>query len=187
MGGCALARSHACLLPAHGSQAGQADRGGGHRTQARHDHLAHADERRGLHLATAGAACPQVSQDRAQSGLAARARQASAAYDYNIPEKRAAERVRVEKAEEAYADFTARWRTKPRARSRYASTCFKGLFYNIRAGRLAGAAEVEDDIMPVSPKIEILRYELRSLIDPDPFRPPYWAAICSSASTTSLR
>ena len=41
-----------------------------------------------------------------------------AAYDDNIPARRAAERVHVEKAEEAYADFTARWRTKASTRSR---------------------------------------------------------------------
>ena len=40
-----------------------------------------------------------------------------AAYDDNIPARRAAERVHVEKSEEAYADFTARWRTKAPTRS----------------------------------------------------------------------
>lgn len=40
-----------------------------------------------------------------------------AAYDYNIPEKRAGEFVRVKKAKEMYADFTFRWRTKPFLRS----------------------------------------------------------------------
>lgn len=53
-----------------------------------------------------------------KAGLPPEHAKRGAAYDYNIPEKRAAERVRVEKAEKAYADFTARWRSKPRARSR---------------------------------------------------------------------
>jgi transposase len=53
-----------------------------------------------------------------KAGLPSEHARRGAAYDYNIPEKRDAERVRVEKAEEAYADFTARWRTRPRARSR---------------------------------------------------------------------
>ena len=38
------------------------------------------------------------------------------AYDYNIPAKRAEERVRVECAEQEYAKFASRWRTKPRSR-----------------------------------------------------------------------
>lgn len=38
------------------------------------------------------------------------------AYDYNIPEKRAEERGRVEKAEREYATFASGWRAKPRAR-----------------------------------------------------------------------
>ncbi len=38
-----------------------------------------------------------------------------AAYNYNIPEKRAAERAPVEAAERTYADFTSRWRTRPAA------------------------------------------------------------------------
>lgn len=37
-----------------------------------------------------------------------------AAYDYNIPERRAEERSVVEKAEATYADFTSRWQTRPR-------------------------------------------------------------------------
>lgn len=41
-----------------------------------------------------------------------------AAYDYNIPEKRAAERTHVERAEQAYADLTSRWRAKPPAKRR---------------------------------------------------------------------
>ena len=53
-----------------------------------------------------------------KAGLPTEHAKRGAAYDYNIPEKRAAERVRVEKAEEVYADFTARWRTKPPVKSR---------------------------------------------------------------------
>lgn len=53
-----------------------------------------------------------------KAGLPPERAKRRAAYDYHILEKRAAERVRVEQPEEAYADFTARWRTKPRARSR---------------------------------------------------------------------
>jgi hypothetical protein len=37
-----------------------------------------------------------------------------AAYDYNLPARRAQERSVAEKAEAAYADFTSRWRTRPR-------------------------------------------------------------------------
>jgi len=53
-----------------------------------------------------------------KAGLPPEYAKRGAAYDHNIPEKRAAERVRVEKAGETYAYFTARWRTKPRAKSR---------------------------------------------------------------------
>jgi transposase len=52
-----------------------------------------------------------------KAGLPPEHSKRGAAYDYNTPEKRAAERVRVEGAEEAYADFTSRWRTKPRNRA----------------------------------------------------------------------
>lgn len=41
------------------------------------------------------------------------------AYDYNIPEKRAEERNRVEAAEQNYANFASRWRTKPRTKKKY--------------------------------------------------------------------
>lgn len=53
-----------------------------------------------------------------KAGLPTQNARRGAAYDYNIPERRAAERARVEKAEEAYADFTARWRTKAPIKSR---------------------------------------------------------------------
>src|SRR5690606_19063369 len=36
------------------------------------------------------------------------------AYDYNIPEKRAAERAQCEEAEHDYARFTSGWRSKGR-------------------------------------------------------------------------
>ncbi|WP_437344182.1 IS110 family transposase [Mesorhizobium marinum] len=39
------------------------------------------------------------------------------AYDYNIPEKRAAERERSERAERDYARFTSRWRDRPKGRA----------------------------------------------------------------------
>lgn len=52
-----------------------------------------------------------------KAGLPSEHAKRGAAYDYNIPEKRAAERVRVEQAENAYADFNSRWRSKPRNRS----------------------------------------------------------------------
>lgn len=51
-----------------------------------------------------------------KAGLPPEHSKRGAAYDYNIPEKRAAERVRVEEAEEEYAGFTSRWRAKPRKR-----------------------------------------------------------------------
>lgn len=53
-----------------------------------------------------------------KAGLPKEHARRGAAYDDNIPARRAAERVHVEKAEEAYADFTARWRTKASTRSR---------------------------------------------------------------------
>lgn len=53
-----------------------------------------------------------------KAGLPKENARRGAAYDYNIPARRAAERVHVEKAEEAYADFTARWRAKVSTRSR---------------------------------------------------------------------
>ena len=51
-----------------------------------------------------------------KAGLPTEHAKRGAAYEYNFPEKRAAERVRVEKAEQAYADFTVRWRTRPPAK-----------------------------------------------------------------------
>ena len=51
-----------------------------------------------------------------KAGLPTEHSKRGAAYDYNIPEKWAAERVRVEEAEEEYAGFTSRWRAKPRKR-----------------------------------------------------------------------
>ncbi len=52
-----------------------------------------------------------------KAGLPAEHSKRGSASDYNIPERRAAERVRVERAEGAYADLTSRWRTKPRTGS----------------------------------------------------------------------
>jgi len=49
-------------------------------------------------------------------GLPTKHARRGAAYDYNIPAKRAEERTRVEKAEAAYTDLTSRWRTRPKAR-----------------------------------------------------------------------
>ena len=43
--------------------------------------------------------------------------QRGSAFDYNIPEKRAAERALVEKAESEYARFTCRWRTSRRKKT----------------------------------------------------------------------
>lgn len=51
-----------------------------------------------------------------RAGLPADHAKRGAAYDYNIPEKRAEERSRVEKAEAAYTDFTAGWRTRVKSR-----------------------------------------------------------------------
>jgi transposase len=48
-----------------------------------------------------------------KAGLPTAHAKRGAAYDYNIPTKRAAERARVESAEQAYAGLTARWRAKP--------------------------------------------------------------------------
>ncbi|MEQ9641416.1 MAG: IS110 family transposase [Alphaproteobacteria bacterium] len=44
------------------------------------------------------------------------------AYDYNIPERRAAERARTEEAERDYARFTSRWRATPGRASKQAAT-----------------------------------------------------------------
>jgi transposase len=53
-----------------------------------------------------------------KAGQPAQHAKRGAAYDYNIPEKRAAERTHVERAEQAYADLTSRWRAKPPAKRR---------------------------------------------------------------------
>ncbi len=42
------------------------------------------------------------------------------AYDYNIPERRAAEREQVEQAEQDYARFTSRWRRRHRGEAKTA-------------------------------------------------------------------
>lgn len=47
-----------------------------------------------------------------RAGLPTEHAKRGAAYDYNIPEKRASERIRCEEAEHDYARFTSRWRTK---------------------------------------------------------------------------
>jgi transposase len=47
-----------------------------------------------------------------RAGLPTEHAKRGTAYDYNIPEKRASERVRCEEAESNYARFTSRWRTK---------------------------------------------------------------------------
>ncbi len=47
-----------------------------------------------------------------RAGLPTEHAKRGTAYDYNIPEKRASERVRCEEAERNYARFTSRWRTK---------------------------------------------------------------------------
>lgn len=48
-----------------------------------------------------------------KAGLPAEHAKRGAAYDYNIPEKRAAERAPVEAAEMAYTNLTSKWRTRP--------------------------------------------------------------------------
>ena len=58
-----------------------------------------------------------------KAGLPTQNAKRGAAYDYNILEKRAAELARVEKAEEAFADLTARWRTKAPTKSRVRNKC----------------------------------------------------------------
>jgi transposase len=52
-----------------------------------------------------------------RAGLPAEHARRGAAYDYNIPEKRAAERRHNEAAEADYAAFTSNWRTRPKSRS----------------------------------------------------------------------
>lgn len=51
-----------------------------------------------------------------RAGLPTKHARRGAAYDYNIPAKRAEERSRVEKAEAAYTNLTSRWRTRPKGR-----------------------------------------------------------------------
>lgn len=48
-----------------------------------------------------------------KAGLPAEHSKRGAAYDYNIKEKRVAERIRTEDAERDYVRFTARWRSRP--------------------------------------------------------------------------
>jgi hypothetical protein len=48
-----------------------------------------------------------------RAGLPTEHSKRGAAYDYNIPEKRTAERERTEQAEKDYARFTSRWQTRP--------------------------------------------------------------------------
>ncbi len=55
-----------------------------------------------------------------RAGLPTEHSKRGAAYDYDIPEERAAERERTEEAEKDYARFTSRWRTRPRRRARAA-------------------------------------------------------------------
>ena len=52
-----------------------------------------------------------------RAGYPAEHAKRGAAYDYNIPEKRAEERSRVEVAERDYERFTARWKAQPRRKS----------------------------------------------------------------------
>jgi len=52
-----------------------------------------------------------------RAGLPAKHARRGAAYDYNIPAKRAEERSRVEKAEAAYTKLTSRWRTRPKSKN----------------------------------------------------------------------
>lgn len=49
-----------------------------------------------------------------KAGLPAEHSKRGGAYDYNIPEKRAAERKQAEDAERHYARFTSRWRSRPK-------------------------------------------------------------------------
>lgn len=49
-----------------------------------------------------------------KAGLPAEHSKRGSAYDYNIPEKRAAERKQAEDAERHYARFTSRWRSRPK-------------------------------------------------------------------------
>lgn len=55
-----------------------------------------------------------------KAGLPAEHSKRGTAYDYNIPEKRAAERRRAEVAEQDYARLTSRWRNKPGKRRQMA-------------------------------------------------------------------
>lgn len=52
-----------------------------------------------------------------KAGLPAEHAKRGIAYDYNIPEKRAAERQRNEQAERDYSRFTSRWRNRPNGRA----------------------------------------------------------------------
>jgi transposase len=52
-----------------------------------------------------------------RAGLPANHAKRGAAYDYNIPSKRAAERRRVEVAEEDYAEFSTNWRPRLKSKS----------------------------------------------------------------------
>ncbi|WP_246368439.1 IS110 family transposase [Aurantimonas endophytica] len=56
-----------------------------------------------------------------RAGLPSEHARRGSAYDYNIPEKRAAERARTEEAERDYARYTSRWRAKPPTRTMIAT------------------------------------------------------------------
>ncbi|WP_246476372.1 IS110 family transposase [Roseibium litorale] len=53
-----------------------------------------------------------------KAGMPAEHAKRGDAYDYNIPERRAAERAQVEQAEQDYARFISRWRSRPRGEAR---------------------------------------------------------------------
>jgi transposase len=59
-----------------------------------------------------------------KAGALANRAQRGAAYDYNIPTRRAAERARVEEAEASYREFTERWHPRGRRKSVEKPACW---------------------------------------------------------------
>lgn len=114
MGGSTLTWPVARLLPQGGRAPRATYRRRRHSPEARDDHLAYADEAGGLHLGTPALLARKLRSVELRAGCPAKHAKRGAAYDYNIPARRAEERRRVEEAEAAYANFTAKWRIKTR-------------------------------------------------------------------------
>ena len=107
-----LARSATRLLSQDRRSERTTHRCSRHRTQARDDRLAHADQGDGLYLGSPRLMARKLRSAELRARMPANHAKRGAAYDYNIPSKRAEERQRVELAEADYARFAMNWRTR---------------------------------------------------------------------------